>query len=121
MYVTTIIISVCHTYLGMKSDDIPNGNIKASSTYSQDFEAYKARLNSFSPWWAEESAVEPWIQADLGYQTHVSGLITQGDGGFGDNADWITSFKISTFEQSLSDGEVFIINGDGSDMVSAFL
>ena len=101
----------------MKSDDIPNGNIKASSIYSESFDAYKARLNSFSIWWAEETAVEPWIQADLGYQTNVSGLITQGDGGFGGNADWITSLKVSTFALSLSDVEVFIKNDDGSDMV----
>ena len=105
----------------MENHDIPDGNIKASSIRNKYYDAYNARLNSYSIWWAEEDAVSPWIQADLGYQTHVSGLITQGDGGFGDNADWITSLKVSTFSQSISDEEVFIMNADNSDMVSMYM
>lgn len=107
----------------MKNDDIPDGNIKASSVTSSKFDAHKARLIPYSFWSAGRDVERPWIQADLGYQTYVSGVITQGDGWEGQSydAEWITSFKVSTFAQSESDEEVFIENPDGSHMVSILL
>ena len=77
------LIEVCSDYLGMENGDIPNENIEASHQYSS-YPASKARLNGIKFWACAGSLASPWIQADIGYQTYVSGVITQGDGGIGD-------------------------------------
>ena len=80
----------------MENGDIPNEDIQASDWYSSR-PASNARLNGPSKRGAYDSAENPWIQADLGYQTFVSGVLTQGDGDGQTNGDWVTSFKVSTF------------------------
>ena len=106
--------------MGMENGDIPDENIQASSEYSSyNMHAYKARLNAATAWAANNDI--PWIQADIGYQTYISGVITQGDNGYGGFDDWVTSFKVSTFFTSNEDAEVFVADENGSALVSSFL
>ncbi|XP_072048337.1 lactadherin-like [Amphiura filiformis] len=73
--------SVCSDYLGMESGEIGDADITASAT-EEGFPATNARLNGNGAWSADDSTIE-WIQANIGYQTYVWGIITQGDGGEG--------------------------------------
>ena len=99
----------------MENGDIPDENIQASSEHS-NYPACNARLNGIFPWigYYED---EPWIQADIGYQTYMSGIVIQG-GGY---TDWVTSFKVSTFFMSINDSEIFVTDENGSVMVSLYL
>ena len=112
------LIEVCSDYLGMENGDIPNEKHQYSS-----YPASKARLNGIKFWACAGSLASPWIQADIGYQTYVSGVITQGDGGIvsGITADWVTSLKVSTFTMSTDDQEVFITDGVGNAKVRVSL
>ena len=107
--------------MGMENGDIPDASIQASSEYSSlNMHAYNARLNAATGGWAAKNDI-PWIQADMGYQTYLSGVITQGDGGHGGFDDWVTSFKVSTFVMSNNDPEVFVTDTNGSELVGLFL
>ena len=100
----------------MENGDIVDGNIVASSELTIStlttftYPARLARLNGDSTWVASKSDLQPWIQADIGYQTNVSGVVTQGDGEFG---NWVTSMKASIFHMSTSEEEIFIKNTTG--------
>ena len=109
---SSLTLAVCSDYLGMENGDIPNGNIQASSVYNQ-FYAWKARFNG-GFWAADPSDAQPWIQVDIGYQTYVSGVVTQGDGA---NWNWVTSLKVSTFLNSTNNAEIFVKDLDGQIMV----
>ena len=105
----------------MENYDIPDEDIQASSEDAKDGDyARNARLNGGSKW-EVISDPQPWIQADIGYQTYVSGVITQGDGYTGvlpgTYADWVTSFNVSTFLTSTDDTEVFVVNEHGDPVV----
>ena len=109
----------------MKNGGIPNGNIEASCYYSYTERTPKeGRLNGLSFWACGGHVIAPWIQADIGYQTYVSGVITQGDGGNGTNGrggasrDWVTSLKVSTFTMSTDDQEEFVTDEEGNIVVS---
>ena len=99
--------------MGMMNEDIPNENIQASSELSSNYVAGNARLNGQSFWATDREYINPWIQADIGYQTWVSGIITQGGG-----PSYVTFLKISTFSISISDAEVFIDDGIENVMVN---
>ena len=111
------LISVCTDYLGVESGEIVDSNIQASNTAGSWAAASKGRLNGPSCWATYASKVEPWIQADIGYQTDVSGVVTQGGGTWDGALDWVTSVKVSTFKLSTNDEQVFIENKDGTHMV----
>ncbi|XP_072043103.1 uncharacterized protein [Amphiura filiformis] len=104
--------TVCMDYLGMRNGDIPDENINASSAVNSEYEATNGRLNGSSSW---HSALFPtgitYIQADIGYQTYVTGVITQGDGQTA-GADYVTSFKVSTF-LTTGANEVFVKDQNG--------
>ena len=106
-------------HLGVESDDIiPDENIKASGTLN-NWHAWKGRLNGEKFWAENGNKVEPWIQADIGYQTKVSGVITQGDGNQQDNTpDWVTTLKVSTFKNSTNEVEEFVKDANGNVTVS---
>ena len=112
------IVAVCGFYLGMSVDyhnyTIPNEHIRASNTL-YDRPAWHGRLNEISCWIGSGAA--PWIQADIGHQTNISGVVTQGDGGIY-NAHWVTKIKVSTFSLSTNDTEVFVEDGNGNVIVS---
>ena len=102
----------------MESGDIPDANIQA---VSYDFyPANNGRLNCEPPGWTlyGPSFQSPWIQADIGYQTYVSGVVTQGNGGFSDVANWVTTPKVSTFEVNTNDAEEFVKDDNGHVKVS---
>ena len=101
----------------MENGDIPNGNIKASSVYSI-YDPWKGRLNGESSWIAPQDGLFHWIQADVGYQTYVSGVVTQGWTG---TPYWVTSMKVSTFAMSADEIEVFVTDEDGNEKVNCFL
>ena len=52
----------------MENGDIPDENIQAS-VYTKGYQAYKARLIGNKVWHAKGSYTQPWIQANIGYQT----------------------------------------------------
>ena len=89
----------------MENGDIPDANI-VSSDGNQ-----KGRLNTPYAFELTPSQItsgnDPWIQADIGYQTCVSGVRTQGDGET-DAPDWVTLFWVSTFQTSTTSAQVFI-------------
>ena len=114
----------------MENGDISDSNIKASSEFELPilgettvvFYAKNARLNSEHHWAASNTDSQPWVQADVGYQTVISGLVTQGDG-MVVIKDWVTSFKVSTFSTSLSPlftqgDEDFIVDENGNHLVN---
>ena len=105
----------------MENRDILNDNIQAASTIDPIYHpAWYARLNGDSCW--SGTGTTAWIQADIGYQTYVSGVVTQGDGAVGE-PHWVTSIKVSTFPVSSEDKdtEVFVKDGDGNHIVSILM
>ncbi|XP_072048555.1 prothrombin-like, partial [Amphiura filiformis] len=91
----------CSEYLGMESGEIRDEDITAMTSIRP---ATNARLNGDGTWSADSFNfllsslyIPTWIQANIGNQTYVSGVITQGDGGVGISYNWVTSFKVSTF------------------------
>ncbi|XP_072016296.1 uncharacterized protein [Amphiura filiformis] len=96
----------CYNYLGMADNSIPDSSITASSDTTTRL-AIHGRLNDPSHW--DSKDLSPWIQVDLGYQTYVTGVITQGDGGVGGTSvDWITKIRVSTFLMNQWDKEIFV-------------
>ena len=94
----------------MENENIPDANIQASAIHSSAFPAHNGRLNALPyGWLAPLSANQPWIQADLGYQTYVSGVATQGDPIHG----WVTSFKVSTFKMTTANDEIYVSETGG--------
>ena len=102
----------------MENDVIPDSAITASS---QDGWATAAngRLNGARFWSPSgpDAGANPWIQANIGYLTYVSGVMMQGDGGVG-TPDWVTSLKVSSSVEATGDTLVFIQNTSGTDKVS---
>ena len=111
--------TVCSDHLGIESSNIiPDENIQASGSFG-NLHAWEERLNGAKFWAEKGNKVAPWIQADIGYQTSVSGVITQGDGKQVDKTpDWVTTLKVSTFKISTDDEEVFVKNVNGTVKVS---
>ena len=97
----------------MEDNTIHKSSIRASAVY-KSFRAWKGRLNGIS-YWATETG-DPWIQANIGYQTSVYGVITQGGGV--DDEHWVTHIKVSTFLTNTTDEESFIEGEDGNQKVS---
>ena len=85
----------------MKDGDIPNGNIRASSYYNNHY-PYYARLDGYGFWKVFDSR-SPWIQADIGYQTYVTGVATQGVG-----SARVTSFAVAAFLKTTSDDPILV-------------
>ena len=111
-----MLFAVCHDYLGMENGDIPDENIWATSTLLTHppnlYIAGKGRLNGPSTWVAHQHDDYPWIQAIIGYQTYVSGLVTQGGGSLA-SGHWVKTLKVSTFAMSTNDAEVFVKDEQG--------
>ena len=107
----------------MGDKTIPDENILASSSPRAARSPTHARLNGYS-WWKSAGIVSEWIQADIGYQTYVSAVITQGKVAEVDpsNPEWVTLFQISTFLTSSSDiaEQIFIKDDEGNVIVGYF-
>ena len=94
--------------------------IRASDAYdNNDYGAHNARLgNAENVWAASGSVTTPWIEADIGYPTPVSGVVTQGDGGAGQSDDWVTKLKVSTkLSSDVTGPGIFIKHDNGDDKV----
>ncbi|XP_035673285.1 uncharacterized protein LOC118413827 isoform X8 [Branchiostoma floridae] len=116
--------------LGMESGAIPDGHITASSTHP-GCATSKARLHSREDsqtsqggWAGAWCANHPlntnqWLQVDVGAETTVAGVITQGRPG--SSNQWVTSYKLrfsrdgsmwSTYLDKLGRDRVFSGNSD---------
>ena len=84
--------------LGMESRAIPNSAVTASSTWGSRHEPWQARLNnakksqSTGSWSARKNVVGQWLQIDLGKETVVTKMATQGRPS--DHRQWVFSYKI---------------------------
>ena len=96
----------------MENGAIPDSAITASSQSGWATAAH-GRLNGEKLWspTASDAAANPWIQADIGYLTYVSGVMTQGNGGI-NTFNWVTSLKVSTSVEARDDMLVFIKASD---------
>lgn len=99
----------CRSSLGMESGAIPDNALMASSTFERDFEKYgpkRARLHlrKPSPGYraGNVNANQSWIMVELGKETVVTGIATQG---YGDTAieEWVTKYTLM-----FSIGSVFL-------------
>ncbi|XP_072016793.1 neuropilin-1-like [Amphiura filiformis] len=99
----------------MENGEIPDANIQATSVYGSN-RATNGRLNHHWGFWCSVPGQSGtiWIQADIGYQTYVSGVITQGGGQR--NPYWVTSFTVSTFMTAGAD-EVFVADRNGNAII----
>ncbi|XP_078586400.1 uncharacterized protein LOC144868275 [Branchiostoma floridae x Branchiostoma japonicum] len=113
--------------LGMESGAIPDGHITASSQYNTgSCAASKARLHSqegAGAWCAEQFNKQQWLQVDVGAETTVAGVITQGRAASssGHQTEWVTSYKLrfstdgvtwSTYLDKFGREKVFSGNSD---------
>ncbi|CAH1256881.1 MFGE8 [Branchiostoma lanceolatum] len=106
--------------LGMESGAIPDSHITASTTYPNPVCATnKARLHSAGAWCANHPVnTNQWLQVDVGAETTVAGVITQGRPV---GNQWVTSYKLrfsrdgttwSTYLDKLGRDKVFSGNSD---------
>lgn len=89
----------CQESLGMESGAIADGQISASSEWSNNHAAHQGRLNfkrtgsKNGAWSAGTSNANQWLQVDLvSYYTRVTRVATQGRNGA--NAQWVTRYYL---------------------------
>ena len=89
---------VCVTPLGLENGQIPSNAMVSSSQHNQYYGPERARLREVTEgsyiggWSPKASNQGEWIQFDLGKDTKVTRIATQGR----DNAGWwTTSFSLS--------------------------
>lgn len=129
----SLICEECRSHpLGMESRAIPNSAVTASSTWpwGPAHDPWQARLNnakksqSSGSWTARTNAVGEWLQIDLGKETVVTKIATQGRPI--DYFQWVSSYKIllsldgTNWNAYRSDGsqKVFKGNSDTGTIVS---
>ena len=83
----------------MRSGAIPDGQISASSEYSVNYTANRARLyiqpsrGKSGAWLPKYNDANQWLQVDLGNnETRITRVATQGKSGF--CCQWVTKFKL---------------------------
>ena len=90
----------------MENKEIPVANIRVSSQMDEDHGAKEARLNSKADgnmgggWSAMSNNFNQWLQVDIGDNSRVTGVATQGMNG---NDQWVSRYRI----QYSSDGVTF--------------
>ncbi|KAK3737793.1 hypothetical protein QZH41_004839 [Actinostola sp. cb2023] len=107
--------------LGMQSGAIPDARINgiASSMYNDKHAPSHGRLGQPGAWSARNSRVDEWIQVDLGQDTKVAGIATQGRTNEG---QWVKKYKLQyssdgkTFKD-YKEGKVFAANTDKKSVV----
>ena len=92
---------------------IPDGSIQASSERDSTMAASEGRLHGNVRWRPANSDTQAWIQADLGRLVNVYGIQTQGSGVY----NWVTTLKVSTFQNVPGMGDVGNFIHDGSDVM----
>ena len=91
---------------------IPDSSIKASSEFDSSYKASKARLHGIYCWFPADADAQPWIEADLGLLVNVSGIQTGGSG----YTYWVTTLKVSTFQQVPGAGDAGYFIKHGNDI-----
>ena len=91
---------------------IPDGSIQASSDSGSYYKASKGRLHGRPGWLPDYDDTQKWIQADIGRLVNVYGIQTQGDG----TGYWVTTLKVSTFQNVPRTGDVGDFIQEGSDV-----
>ena len=82
----------------MKSKNIPDSAISATSSYSQYYGPERARLNTvksgsfIGAWMPRTQDIGQWIQVDLGKIAKITRLATRGRE---DRSQWVKSYWIS--------------------------
>ena len=96
----------CAAVLGVENKEISDANLKVSSQMDEDHGAKEARLNSKADgnkrggWSAMSNNFNQWLQVDIGDNSRVTGVATQGMNG---NDQWVSRYRI----QYSSDGVTF--------------
>ena len=90
----------------MENKEISDANLRVSSQMDEDHGAKEARLNSKADgnkgggWSAMSNNFNQWLQVDIGDNSRVTGVATQGMNG---NDQWVSRYRI----QYSSDGVTF--------------
>ena len=86
----------------MKNGEIPDENIDAVS-HRDNFVPSLARLDGAggNVWSTYLQVNNPWIEADIGYRTYVSGVVTQGCGNSAYTC-WTTKIRVSISSSELA-------------------
>ena len=93
---------------------IPDGSIQASSE-SGYYKASKGRLHGRPAGWLPDyDDTQKWIQADIGRLVNMYGIRTQGHNI--ESPYWVTTLKVSTFQNVPGTGDVGDFIQEGSDV-----
>ena len=85
-------ITSCNDALGLESRTVPDSKITASSTKSDVFLPWEARLNGGSSWCAESNdTLSPWIQVSFDKKHRFTGLMIQGSR---QELIWVKKYRI---------------------------
>lgn len=93
----------CQEALGMENGAISDGQISASSEFSDGsgvYSASRARLyhqrTSYQTggWLAQASNLNKWLQVDLGIPYKVTRVATQGQNAAVSSPQWVKSYKL---------------------------
>ena len=85
--------------LGMENREIPNGAVKASSSWGSGAMPWQARLNNIKTsgnvgaWCTLQNAIGQYLQIDLGKERVVNKIATQGRPSTV-YINWVTSYKL---------------------------
>ena len=113
----------CIAPIGMESGGIPDAQITASSEWDVNHAAFQARLQfqagagKAGSWSAKTNDVTQWLQVDIGSETEVKRVATQGRNGY---AQWVTSYKLQ-FGNDGTSFQYYREQGDNADTVWYFM
>ncbi|XP_067932055.1 lactadherin-like [Watersipora subatra] len=105
--------------LGMISGDIQDWQVTASSSYPNEWDRgchisnARPYLENGKGWCARLKSQSEWIQIDLGVQSTVTGVITQGRG---DGMEWVSQYLISYSP----DGQMWNYVTDSANLARVF-
>ena len=118
--VTCFKTGTCQQPVGVEDGRITDSQLKASSEHDSNHGVTNARLNrpaqsgTTGAWSAKTNDANQWIQADLGFQQSVAGVMLQGRQ---DGPQWVTKFKVQYSDDGVNWKYVQQTNNQG-EMVS---
>ncbi|XP_078685993.1 uncharacterized protein LOC144918818 [Branchiostoma floridae x Branchiostoma belcheri] len=84
----------CRSALGVESGAIRNSQFSASSSVSDSWQPWEARLNSGSAWIPRYLSTSEWLQVDLLKRMSITGIQTQGQDDHWRYVYLVTSYKL---------------------------
>ena len=93
----------------MEDERIPDSAISASSFVSEDAHPRLVRLNSRSAWVAAHGDTKSWLQVDLGKNTMIKKIATQGKRGA---YHWVKTYTLSSRANGETDWLIYKENED---------